>query len=206
MSIFFFALVVAVAAADDDLTINSVFKPEGCDEARKSKSGDQLYMHYTGTIDKTSPTGEPGKQFDSSVGLGPFDFALGSGQVIKGWDEGLVGMCVGEKRELIISAEKGYGDRGAGVDIPGGATLNFQVECLDIQDEKPMPNIFADIDKSPLDGKLTEAEITAWFKETQNQDLPEGLMENEDKNADGFVSWEEFSGPKGSEAPKHEEL
>ena len=69
----------------------------------------------------------------------------GGGQVILGWETGLSGMCEGEKRVLIIPPEMGYGERGAGADIPGGATLNFEVECLSIggaQPAAPQPNIF----------------------------------------------------------------
>ena len=76
---------------------------------------------------------------------------LGGGQVILGWETGLIGMCEGEKRVLIIPPEMGYGDRGAGADIPGGATLNFEVECLSIggaQPAAPQPNIFEVYDLS----------------------------------------------------------
>ncbi|KDN51343.1 hypothetical protein K437DRAFT_254934 [Tilletiaria anomala UBC 951] len=91
----------------------------------KSQNGDKLSMHYTGKL-------WDGKQFDSSVGRGPFDFVIGSGQVIKGWEQGLLDMCIGEKRKLKIPPHLGYGDRGAGGAIPGGATLVFDVELLDI--------------------------------------------------------------------------
>ena len=91
------------------------FVPDDCSTARKSKAGDSLSMHYTGKIADDSPTGEKGAEFDSSRGRGnPFQFTLGHGMVIKGWDLGLTGMCVGEKRELTIPAEIGYGDTGAG--------------------------------------------------------------------------------------------
>ncbi|KAG1678385.1 hypothetical protein FOA52_015152 [Chlamydomonas sp. UWO 241] len=74
-----------------------------------------------------------GKQFDSSVGRGkPFSFKLGGGQVIKGWDQGLMGACVGEKRLLKIPPGLGYGAAGAGGVIPGGATLIFETELTDI--------------------------------------------------------------------------
>ena len=79
--------------------------------------------HYTGTLYSNC------KQFDSSVGRGPFSFTLGAGEVIQGWDTGLKGMCVGEKRKLTIPANLGYGSTGAGDDIPGGATLQFQARC-----------------------------------------------------------------------------
>jgi len=166
-------------------------------------------MHYTGSIDESSATGEKGKVFDSSLTRGkPFDFPLGGGRVIKGWDEGLQGMCVGMKRTLIIPPHLGYGDSGAGGAIPGGATLKFDVECLKIGDassagsagsEGEEPNIFAEID-SNSDGSLTEDEMRNWFvnERGEKDGIPAGLWEQEDKDQDGKVTWEEFSGPKGT--------
>lgn len=93
----------------------------------KSRKGDVLNMHYTGKL-------EDGTEFDSSIPRDrPFTFTLGTGQVIKGWDQGLLGMCEGEKRKLVIPADLGYGDRGAPPKIPGGATLIFEVELLSIE-------------------------------------------------------------------------
>ncbi|KAG0741889.1 hypothetical protein G6F57_010758 [Rhizopus arrhizus] len=105
---------------------------------QKSHSGDELSMHYTGTLFDT------GEKFDSSLDRNePFVFKLGAGQVIQGWDQGLLGMCVGEKRRLVIPPHLGYGERGAGGVIPGGATLVFEVELLEIKpgkyNEKTMP-------------------------------------------------------------------
>ena len=108
-----------------DLRIGVTHRPKTCSE--KSKAGDKLTMHYTGT------TYVGGKKFDSSLDRGdPFVFELGAGQVIKGWDYGLSNMCIGEKRKLTIPSELGYGDRGAGSDIKAGATLVFTVELLGI--------------------------------------------------------------------------
>ncbi|XP_071076574.1 peptidyl-prolyl cis-trans isomerase FKBP2 isoform X2 [Desmodus rotundus] len=77
---------------------------------------------------------EDGTEFDSSLPQNqPFVFSLGTGQVIKGWDQGLLGMCEGEKRKLVIPSELGYGERGAPPKIPGGATLVFEVELLKIE-------------------------------------------------------------------------
>merc|ERR1712189_85597 len=86
----------------------------------KSRKGDTLHMHYTGTL-------QDGSEFDSSYERGePLSFTLGSGQVIKGWDQGLLNMCVGEKRKLVIPPDLGYGDSGAGDKIPGGAFLSLK--------------------------------------------------------------------------------
>jgi len=88
--------------------------------------GKQVKVHYTGTL-------ENGKKFDSSVDRNePFTFVIGVGQVIAGWDEGVMGMKVGGKRKLIIPSKLGYGARGAGSDIPPNATLLFDVELLDV--------------------------------------------------------------------------
>jgi FKBP-type peptidyl-prolyl cis-trans isomerase len=127
---------LAALSAAQQLSVVTTSKPDNCDSegTRKSQPGDSLSMHYTGTIDQSSSAGEKGKQFDSSIGRGPFSFKLGAGEVIKGWDEGLKAMCVGEKRTLVIPASMGYGDQGAGQDIPGGATLKFTVELLAISD------------------------------------------------------------------------
>ena len=88
-------------------------------------SGKQVKVHYTGTL-------ESGKQFDSSVGKQPFSFVIGVGQVIPGWDEGVMTMKVGGKRKLVIPAKLGYGASGAGGVIPPNATLLFDVELLDV--------------------------------------------------------------------------
>lgn len=88
-------------------------------------------VHYTGWLHDPGKAGGRGTKFDSSVDRGsPFEFRLGAGQVIRGWDEGVAGMMVGGKRTLIIPPEMGYGARGAGGAIPPNATLVFDVELI----------------------------------------------------------------------------
>ncbi|MGH9463638.1 MAG: FKBP-type peptidyl-prolyl cis-trans isomerase [Vicinamibacteria bacterium] len=92
--------------------------------------GDAVEVHYTGWLYEN---GKRGAKFDSSLDRGqPFKFDLGAGRVIRGWDEGVAGMKVGGKRELIIPPELGYGSRGAGGVIPPDATLDFEVELLNV--------------------------------------------------------------------------
>jgi FKBP-type peptidyl-prolyl cis-trans isomerase FkpA len=99
----------------------------------EATKGHEVTVHYTGWIyDKRKPDLH-GDKFDSSVDRGqPFSFALGNGHVIRGWDEGVAGMKVGGKRELLIPAEYGYGADGAGP-IPPNASLVFEVELLEVK-------------------------------------------------------------------------
>lgn len=100
-------------------------------QGREAMPGSNVAVHYTGWLyDPSKPDGH-GKKFDSSVDRGdPFEFPLGAGHVIRGWDEGVAGMKEGGKRTLIIPAGMGYGARGAGGVIPPNATLLFDVELL----------------------------------------------------------------------------
>jgi len=94
---------------------------------RQAELGYTATVHYTGWL-------MDGKKFDSSVDRKePFSFRLGAGQVIKGWDEGVLGMKIGGKRKLIIPPQLGYGARGAGGVIPPNATLTFDVELLELR-------------------------------------------------------------------------
>ncbi len=93
-----------------------------------------VIVHYTGWLYDPKAPQKRGAKFDSSVDRGqPFDFMLGAGQVIKGWDQGVAGMKVGGQRTLIIPSAMGYGARGAGGVIPPNAILMFDVELLDVK-------------------------------------------------------------------------
>jgi FKBP-type peptidyl-prolyl cis-trans isomerase FkpA len=96
-------------------------------KGKKAETGKKVSVHYTGWL-------TDGKKFDSSRDSGkPFEFDLGAGRVIPGWDKGVVGMKVGGVRKLIIPPSMGYGTAGAGGVIPGNATLVFEVELLDVK-------------------------------------------------------------------------
>lgn len=106
----------------EDLIIEDLSEGEGLG----AETGDVVVVHYTGTF-------QSGEEFDSSrrAGRDPFQFTLGAGHVISGWDEGVVGMKVGGKRRLIVPPELGYGPEDYGP-IPGGSTLIFEIELLSI--------------------------------------------------------------------------
>jgi FKBP-type peptidyl-prolyl cis-trans isomerase len=94
------------------------------------RPGNTVTVHYTGWLNNND---EPGKKFDSSYDRSqPFSFKIGIGQVIQGWDEGVMSMQIGEKRRLFIPSQLGYGSRGAGAVIPANANLIFDVELLQI--------------------------------------------------------------------------
>merc|ERR1719244_312891 len=163
-TIIFSLLFIACAYGDeekpaekDKVSVEVVGEvPTDCE--RKSKKFDQLSMHYTGTLTST------GVKFDSSKDRNePFKFQLGTGQVIKGWDEGLLDMCIGEKRKLVIPASKGYGEAGAGEMIPPNAGLTFEVELTNIEDGEVPPNVFKEIDANE-DKLLSQEEVSAYLK------------------------------------------
>jgi len=211
------AVIVLVGAVlaepevkDSGLKVEHVSKPDTCDKV--ARNGDMLSMHYTGTL-------EDGKKFDSSYDRSePFKFQIGVGQVIKGWEEGVLGMCVGEKRRLIVPPALGYGDQGAGDIIPGGATLFFDVELVSTEEGPTPVNVFKQIDIDS-DMALSRDEISSYLKQQvetmqnaggeqgeearkmmEDQDkLVEEIFAHEDKDKDGLISHDEFSGPKHDE-------
>ncbi|XP_076304564.1 uncharacterized protein LOC143222231 [Tachypleus tridentatus] len=187
----------------EDMSVEILNKPEKCD--RITKKGDLLTIHYKGTL-------VDGENFDSSYyQKEPFQFHLGIGQVIRGWDIGLTEMCIGEKRRLTIPSNLAYGESGAGTSIPPDATLIFETELLNIEDGPPPVNLFKEIDSNE-DSQLSREElveyITKQIPETDAAELEDDIeqkklideiFEHEDKNKDGLISHEEFSGPKHDE-------
>jgi len=188
---------------EGEVEIEVLSKHEECE--RQAKEGDLLVMHYTGYLAKDNT------KFDSSHDRQqPFTFVLGKGQVIQGWDKGLLGMCKGEKRKLTIPSHLAYGDKGAGDLIPGGATLVFDTELVDIQDAPAQQNIFKQIDADE-DKQLSKVELykfiegqVAGHKESGGAPMDTDkiiaeIFEHEDKDKDGFISHDEFRGPKHDE-------
>jgi FKBP-type peptidyl-prolyl cis-trans isomerase len=122
--------VVVAPAPISSLVIDDVKVGTG-DEA---KSGQTVSVHYTGWLYDANAADKHGKQFDSSRTRGtPFNFPLGAGRVIKGWDQGVAGMKVGGQRTLTIPSALGYGARGAGGSIPPNAVLVFDVELIGVK-------------------------------------------------------------------------
>lgn len=187
----------------NELEIEVLVESENCD--RKTKKGDVLTMHYSGILDD-------GKPFDSSYDRKePFKFQVGVGQVIRGWDEGLLDMCIGEKRRLTIPPHLAYGETGAGDRIPPKATLLFEVELMGIEDGPTPVNVFNEIDANS-DNQLTRQEVSDYLKKQMqaaqpgefsdypDQDkLVEDIFQHEDRDKNGVISHEEFSGPKHDE-------
>jgi len=124
-------LVSVVDAKSKDVTklqIGVKHKPAVC--TRKATSGDEVKVHYKGTL-------TDGTVFDdSSVRGSPIKFTLGTRSVIEGWETGINGMCVGEKRKLKIPSHMGYGEHGSPPTIPGGATLIFETELVAIDGDE----------------------------------------------------------------------
>lgn len=150
----------AVGALAADLKID-VTLPVECD--RPTKANDKIYVHYRGTLQSN------GNKFDASYDRGtPFSFVLGAGQVIKGWDQGLLDMCIGEKRTLTVPPEYGYGQRGIGP-IPAGSTLVFETELIGIEGV-PKPETI--VTKPATDAPAAETETateTATESETKTE-------------------------------------
>ncbi|TRM69295.1 hypothetical protein BD626DRAFT_473587 [Schizophyllum amplum] len=133
LSTLFMAACAAAQSAEapKELVIETTYAPPECPV--KVQKGDAVKVHYTGKLF------DSGKKFDSSLDRGtPFSVTVGQGRVIKGWDEGLVGMCLNEKRTLTIPSNMAYGSRGAGRGvIPPYATLIFDVELVDLEAKAP---------------------------------------------------------------------
>merc|ERR1712023_127731 len=194
---------------DEKPKIEVLYVPKNC--KRKSAKGDLLVVHYTGWLAKS------GRKFDTTVDVRrrytPFEFVVGTGYVIKGWDTGLMDMCPGEKRRLTVSPALGYGKKGLRGIIPANATLIFLVDLLDMRHAAPNyapMDLFSSLDKNN-DKVLSREEVSHYVdyqvKMYRNKNAPklspeehekmiDDIMAKEDKNGDGIIQHSEFSGPK----------
>lgn len=179
--------------------------------------GDYAKIHYTVFIDESSEVGEPGKQYESTLTDDiPIGVTFGHGEVIPGWDEGLVGLCKGDKVTLVVPPHLAYGDNGTGDetdDIPGGATIRFEIEIVSVlgqgtieeEDDEEALAMFhnADTDK---DGKLSRQEFDVMFatqigevsdaeEMAAIQEQLQKFWDSQDDDKDGFLSLEEFLAP-----------
>jgi len=195
------AATIAPVLAATELKVDVYEGPTECEDEDTVFEGNYISMHYTSTIYESSDTENKGQQFDSSYEKGEtFNFTVGEGFVISGWDEGVRGLCKGAKASIIIPPNMGYGEQNPGSKIPSGATLRFDVEVVDIAEEGPdlsktgPPNVFNQVDRNG-DNRIDKDEIDRYFKD-QGEETPEGLFESDDKDGDGFISFDEFSGPK----------
>ncbi|RYP85787.1 hypothetical protein DL769_000895 [Monosporascus sp. CRB-8-3] len=166
---------VAVGAVAADLKIEVTQEVE-CD--RKTKNGDGIKVHYRGTL------AENGNKFDASYDRRtPLGFKLGSGQVIKGWDQGLLDMCIGEKRTLTVPPEYGYGQRQVGP-IPAGSTLVFETELMGI-DGVPQPESIITKASSAASSVASDASKTASeASETATAKVAEKIVEAAEEAAE----------------------
>lgn len=122
---------MSIIKTPSGLTIE-MLKPTLVANAKKAQAGKKVTLHYTGWL--MTPTGEKGQSFDSSHKRNqPFSFILGTGKVIKGWDEGVAHLHVGDQARFIIPADLGYGSRSIPGVIPAHSTLIFDVELVDAE-------------------------------------------------------------------------
>lgn len=150
--------VIATALALEDLEIEVTKKIPAAACRRKTTSGDMVSVHYRGTL-------EDGTEFDASYNRGqPISFPLGGGRVIQGWDQGLLDMCVGEKRTLTIPPELGYGSRGVGP-IPANSVLIFETELVAIGGYDP-EEFAEELEDDEVEG---EQEVSEEDKENEDQ-------------------------------------
>uniref|UniRef100_A0A673HRG1 peptidylprolyl isomerase n=1 Tax=Sinocyclocheilus rhinocerous TaxID=307959 RepID=A0A673HRG1_9TELE len=202
----------------DTVEITSV-KPENC--SNNTKRGDFVKYHYNATL-------MDGTYIGSTHTFGKtYDVVLGAGQVVIGMEQGLIGMCVGEKRKLVIPPHLAYGERGVDGEVPGSAVLVFDVELVDLEEGLPegymfvwnsdvTPNLFSEMDKNK-DAQVDATEFSDYIlqqvKEGKGRLAPgfdpqriiENMYDNQDRNKDGRITEDEFK-LKADEAAAHDEL
>ncbi len=175
---------------EDELIITTIYKPVKCE--MDAIIGKTVNIKYKAYIHESSINGVVNSLVDASKGI--FKYRVGSSSMIPGWNRGIVGMCVGEKREVVIPPSLAYGQKGSGKKIPPNATLRFEIELVSVF-TKPNNGLFKEMDKDS-DKFISYDEYVYWF-EIQNKEVPRMGFEKQDKNYDLRISWDEFTGPKG---------
>lgn len=192
--------VCLVRAVPDarDFKIDIVYKPEVCE--RPSKYGDQMFVHFNGTHLQS------GRVFDKSHEDKPFRFQMGIGEVITGFDQGLVDMCPGERRRLVVPPSMAYGHEGGHLPQMPGGTLQFDVELVHAEQGPRHPSVFKSMDTNK-DNYLTKMEIVNYLRKEvkdagghpmtneEEMQIVSDIFLIEDKNKDDYISHIEFSGP-----------
>lgn len=172
-----------------DLKVEVMKKPIDC-VGIVSAIGDKITVSYVGYIDETSVSGVKGQIVDKSKQ--PFTFTIGKGEVIKGWDTGLLNMCVNEQRRVIIPPHLAYGSRGS-KKVPSEATLMFEIELKHINRPKNYKLIYNEIDTNS-DNKVDYDELDIYFREVLlHTRVPFLFFEKRDTNQDFWLSYAEFT-------------
>lgn len=210
-SVLFLAVIAAIVSptlASSDVKVIVYDGPTKCtnikgdDKPTKVEPDYIVGFHFTVTIDESS-SGPPetiGKKIESShdMGFAP-SFPVGQGKVIAGLDQGLIGLCKGSSAYIIVPPHLGYGRMGKPEQgVMSDTTLRYDVEIVHIAE--PVPNDFGKIDFNK-DWKIEKGEAKRYFEGLGKAIDLDSLWKEEDKDGDGFIQWEEFSGPKGAEEP-----
>lgn len=195
----------------DGLTITTTFKPKDqtVEECDALKIGELVDFNVVGYIDPSSATGNKFSVFlDTHNTEIPFSCIVGEEDIIEGFEKGIIGMCQGEKRTIVVAPHLGFGDFESG-DVPAGATLHFDVEIIkkwntDLTQEQEearhamlQPNIFAKIDTNK-DAFISVDEYAFYFQSKLTKEALAKYFKLEDADGDNKISWGEFTGPKGS--------
>lgn len=199
------ALVSSVLSASSDIEVIIYKGPRECankgteDKPTKIEKNHLVGLHFTVTI--VDDDGSIGRKIESSrdgVGIAP-SFTVGQGKVIAGLDQGLIGLCKGSSAYIIVPPNLAYGRMGKPEQgVMSDTILRYDVEILDIQ--PPAPNDFVNID-SNKDWEISIDEAREYFETLGQMVNLDTLWNDEDTNGDGYISWEEFKGPKGSDPP-----
>lgn len=187
-----FALLLCTASANK-LVLRDLYVPNNCE--RKVVVGRGVWINYAMAIAESSEYGTKGEIVDTEFEIKPYHFIPGQEEVIEGIDKGVLGMCVGGKRLMIVPPHMSFTSNEKQNIVARNATLKIVVVVKQVMEELKHQNVFEMVD---IDGSmdLTKDEIEAFFKK-RNKNVPSALWETEDTNNDGVISWSEFRGPKG---------